>query len=66
MSDTDYLINLAILFASLDGLKGPLIPCTKSRDSSNMMRLKSRPYKKCLILNMRIHLICSLRPCTFV
>ena len=44
MTDEDYMINLAISFASLEGIKGALIPCTKSRDSSNiMMGLKSRP-----------------------
>jgi len=44
MTDEDYMISLAISFASLEGIKGALIPCTKSRDSSNiMMWLKSRP-----------------------
>ena len=44
MTNEDYLINLLILFASSDNIKGPLIPCTKSRYSSNIMTgLKSRP-----------------------
>ena len=44
MTNEDYMINLVISFASLNGIKGPLMPCAKSRDSSNiMMGLKSRP-----------------------
>ena len=34
MTNEDYMINLLILFASTDNIKGPLIPCTKSRYSS--------------------------------
>ena len=37
MTDEDYMISLAISFASSEGIKGALIPCTKSRDSSNIM-----------------------------
>ena len=44
MTDEDYIINLLISFASLDNIKRPIIPCTKSRYSSNIMTgLKSRP-----------------------
>ena len=44
MTNEDYLINLLIVFASTEDIKGHLIPCTKSRYSSNIMTgLKSRP-----------------------
>ena len=47
MTGEDYVINLAISFSSLEGIKGALIPCTKSRDSSNvMMGLKCRPLSR--------------------
>ena len=44
MTNEDYIINLLISFASLEDIKGHLVPCTKSRYSSNIMTgLKSRP-----------------------
>ena len=32
MTDEEYLINILLEFASLEGIKGKLIPLTKSRE----------------------------------
>ena len=36
MTNEDYMIDLLILFASSEGIKGHLIPSTKSSYSSNI------------------------------
>jgi len=33
MTDEEYMVNLLIEFASLEGIKGKLIPPTKSRET---------------------------------
>ena len=43
MINEDYMINLLISFASLENIKGHLIPCTKSRYSSKITIERPKP-----------------------
>ena len=50
MTDEEYMVNLMIEFASLEGRKGKLIPMTKSRETKTYYS-GSSAYHSIIIVN---------------